>query len=58
MFALGGVAKDIITYPIHFETILLRSCDFFKEKKASGHCYKHGTVVVQNTGMSKVLGCI
>ena len=33
MFALGGVAKDIITYPIHFETILLRSCDFFLRKK-------------------------
>lgn len=57
MFALGGVAKDIM-YTIHFETILLKSCDFFLRKKASEHCYKHGTVVVQNTGMSKVLGCI
>lgn len=32
MFALGGVAKYIM-YTIHFETILLKSCDFFKEKK-------------------------
>ena len=32
MFALGGVAKDIM-YTIHFETILLKSCDFFLRKK-------------------------
>ena len=54
MFALCGVAKDITMYSNTFRDYFTQIMLIF----APEHCYKHGTAVVKNTGMSKVLCCI